>query len=146
MQHNDSNHDEQWEDIVRRLGGPDGQTPFEPISEESPLPVSDSSPLPSAGPRDYTVAEEIVEDFRPPVPKPIASGNPRTVLSWSGVIGATVIWILAALLGWQLPWWMSWLTGLSLLAGAVSLFFLLPKTWAHRDPFDNDDYGDGAKV
>src|SRR5699024_967650 len=71
--------------------------------------------------------------------------NPRTVLSWLGVISAAVLWIVAGMGGWQLPWWLNIASTLGFLAGAISLFFLLPKTWAHRDRFDDDDYGDGAK-
>lgn len=143
---NDPSSDEQWEDIVRRLGGTQDQAQTEPVSESPPPSNPESASLPQAGPRDYTVADERIEDFQPPPPKPIANGNPRTVLSWTGVIVPITIWILAALLGLQLAWWISWVTILGFLAGAVSLFFLLPKSWAHRDPFDDDDFGDGAKV
>ena len=98
------------------------------------------------GPRDYTVAEEILEDFQPPEPKPIATGNPRTVLSWIGVIGAMTIWLLAALLGIPLAWWTSAVTILVFLASALSLFFLLPRTRDHRNPDYDGDYGNGAQL
>lgn len=146
MNRDDTNRDEQWEDLVRRLGGTEAQGQSEPASEEPPTSEAPQQPLPYPGPRDYTVADEIVEDFQPPEPKPVATGNPRTILSWTGVLGAVGLWILAALLSWPLPWWLSTATVLGFLAGAVSLFFLLPKTWAHRDFYDDDDYGDGAKV
>lgn len=146
MQSNNSNDDDQWEDIVRRLGGTQDQAHSEPIHESSSEPAPEPTLFSQAGPRDYTVAEEVSEDFQPPSPKPIATGSPRTVLSWLGVIGPVIVWVLAALLGLPLAWWMSWTTILAFLAGAVSLFFLLPKSWAHRDPFDDDDFGDGARI
>lgn len=140
------NDNEQWEDLVRRLGGTSDQAQTPPTSErdtshDAPHPIA-----PLQGPRDYQLADEEVEDYRPPEPKAIASGNPRTVLSWVGVVGSVIIWILAALLSAPLPWWLSTATLFAFLGGALSLFLLLPKTWAHRDPFDEDDYGDGAKL
>jgi len=137
---------EQWEDIVRRLGGTSEQAQS-PASSESPTHDARSEPgMPLRGPRDYQLADETVEDFQPPNPKPIATGNPRTVLSWFGVVGAVAIWIIAALLSWPLPWWLATVTILGFGGGAVSLFFLLPKSWAHRERFDGDDYGDGARL
>lgn len=137
----DNDSDKEWEDIVRRLGGSGDEAMAEPTADPR-------TPHPSAmqGPRDYTVAEEIVEDFRPPEPPPIATGNPRILLSWSGVIGSVMIWLLAALLGRALSWWLASLTIVAFLAGALSLFFLLPRTREHRDQDDDGDYADGAKL
>lgn len=140
------NDDEQWEDIVRRLGGTSDQAQTSPFNEpEGPQPAGDPLP-PLQGPRDYQLADEVVDDFHPADPKPIASGNPRTVLSWVAVAGSVMMWMLAALLSWSLPWWLSTATLLAFLGGGVSLFFLLPKTYADRDPFDDDGYGNGAKL
>lgn len=143
--------DQQWEDLVRRLGGSEDQARAEPIYEERPHAAPTASDdteqfvgLP--GPRDYSVAEEEVEDFQPPEPKAVSTGNPRTLLSWFGVLGATILWLLAGMSSWQLPWWLMIVSSLSFIAGAISLFFLLPKTGAHRNPLDDDDYGNGAKV
>ena len=149
MTRDDMNRDEEWEDIVRRLGGTEQQAQSKPASEDNEPQPSEgfvSQSLPQAGPRDYTLAEEEIEDFEPPEPNPFATGNPRTILSWSVVIGSVILWILAALGGWQLPWWLSVITLLGFFGGGLSLFFLLPKTWAHRGPSDDDDYGNGAKV
>lgn len=140
------NEDKQWEDLIRRLGGTPEQAHAQPV-QEPPTSHQEESPEDSpAGPRDYQVADEIVEDFQPPEPQPIASRSPRAVLSWFGVIGALAVWILAAVLRWPLPWWLATVTLVGLLGGAVSLFFLLPKSWAHRDPFDDENYGGGAKL
>lgn len=149
MTRDDMNRDEEWEDIVRRLGGTEQQAQSKLASEDNEPQLSEgfvSQSLPQAGPRDYTLAEEEIEDFQPPEPNPFATGNPRTILSWSVVIGSVILWILAALGGWQLPWWLSVITLLGFFGGGLSLFFLLPKTWAHRGPSDDDDYGNGAKV
>src|SRR5690625_2687380 len=141
VQSNNSNQDDQWEDIVRRLGGTQDQAQSEPVHESSSEPDHEPTSLSPAGPRDYTVAKEFLEDFQPPSPKPITTGSPRTVLSWLGVIGPVTIWVLAALLVLLLVWCMYWPTMLAIFAVAVSLFFLLPKSWAHREPFDDDDFG-----
>ena len=151
MSHDDMNRDAEWEDLVRRLGGNPEQAKSEPIFEENgnedrPHAEEQSRPLSAPGPRDYTLTEDDISDFQPPEPKPVSASNPRTVLSWLGVISAAVLWIVAGMGGWQLPWWLNIASTLGFLAGAISLFFLLPKTWAHRDRFDDDDYGDGAKV
>src|SRR5699024_5835287 len=95
--------DHEWEDLVRRLGGTSDQAHTPPVPEPSAAP-SQAGPT---GPRDYTLAEEPVEDYRPPEPRPLGAGNPRTVLSWVGVIGAAIFGLMAALLGWSLPWWLS---------------------------------------
>lgn len=144
MKSPEPNEHEQWEDIVRRLGGTSDQAQTPPVQDLETSSGAADPPL--HGPRDYQLADEIVEDFRPPEPKAIASGNPRAVVSWVGVVGSVLIWIVAALLSTPMAWWLSTLTLLAFLGGALSLFFLLPKTWAHRDPFDEDDYGDGAKL
>lgn len=150
MNRDDMNHDKQWEDIVRRLGGSEEQAKAEPAFEDpantDPMGSNNDEQLRLPGPRDYTLAEEEDEDFLPPEPKPVSTANPRTLLSWLGVCGATVLWIVAGLGGWQLPWWLMVASTLSFIAGALSLFFLLPKTRDHRPPFDDDDFGDGAKV
>ncbi len=151
MNHGANNEDQQWEDIVRRLGGNENEAKAEPIFEDSPADDTDQSletdqPLQHFGPRDYTLAEEELEDFQPPEPQPVITGNPRSLLSWAGVIIATLLWLWTGLSGWTLPWWLLTASILSFLGGATSLFFLLPKTWAHRNPADDDDYGDGAKV
>lgn len=146
MKPHEHNDDEQWEDIVRRLGGSQDLEQTDPSVDPVPQEATHQPEPPVQGPRDYHTPDEIVEDFTPPEPRPIASGNPRTVLSWVGVVGAAGIWILAALLGWPLPWWLSAVSIAGFVGGAISLFFLLPKSWANRDPFDSDDYGDGAKL
>ena len=140
------NDNEQWEDIVRRLGGTSDQAQTPPTHEDEISPGTPDPIAPLQGPRDYQLADETVDDFQPPEPKSIASGNPRTVLSWVGLVGSVMIWILAALLSSPLPWWLATATLLAFLGGGLSLFLLLPKTWAHRDPFDEDDYGGGAKL
>ncbi|WP_022870611.1 hypothetical protein [Yaniella halotolerans] len=156
MTHDERNRDSEWEDLVRRLGGSPEQATGEPIVEShqdrqhrnvEDLDADVPHPtLGAPGPRDYSLAEEEPLDFQPPDPKPVSASAPRTVLSWLGVISATVLWIMAGMAGWQLPWWLSAASILGFLAGVTSLFFLLPKTWAHRDRFDDDDYGSGAKV
>ena len=146
MVQREPDENEQWEDIIRRLGGAPDQAHTPPSSEPFTNAAWPQSNTHLPGPRDYQVTGEDVEDFQPPNPKPIASGNPRIVLSWFGVVGAVAIWIVAALFNWSLSGWLATVTILALCGGAISLFFLLPKSWAHRERFDGDDYGDGAKL
>src|SRR5699024_11876844 len=105
VQSNNSNQDDQWEDIVRRLGGTQDQAQSEPVHESSSEPDHEPTSWSPAGPRDYTVAEEFLEDFQPPSHRPITTGSPRTVLSWLGVIGPVSIWVIAAILGLHIAWW-----------------------------------------
>lgn len=151
MNRDTNNDDGGWEDIVRRLGGSEYEANAEPFFQEPPVgefdqPAQTDQPLRYFGPRDYTPAEEDPEDFQPPEPQPVTTANPRSLLSWTGVIVATLVWLCAGLSGWALPWWLLSASILSFLASATSLFFLLPKTWAHRNPSDDGDYGDGAKL
>ena len=151
----ETHRDREWEDLVRRLGGNPQKAAGEPPGEEQygtqhkdcyDWNTEDQYPVNQPGPRDYVLAEEESVDFQPPDPKPVSASAPRTVLSWLGVTGAVVLWIVAGMASWQLPWWLSIASALGFLASATSLFFLLPKTWAHRDRFDDGDYGGGAKV
>lgn len=146
MSQREPSEHEQWEDIVQRLGGTPEQAQTPPSYESFPEDAGFRPGTSGKGPRDYQLADEVVEDFEPPDPKPIASGNPRTILSWSGVVISAVVWIIAAIFSWQLPWWLTTVTILGFFGGTVSLFFLLPKSWAHRERFDGDDYGDGARL
>lgn len=151
MNHDANNNNQQWQDIVRRLGGSQEEAKAEPVSEDSPANVFDLSleidpSLQPRGPRDYTLAEQEPENFHPPEPQPVMTSSPRSLLSWAGVLMATLLWLCTGFSGWVLPWWLFTASLLSFLGGATSLFFLLPKTWAHRNPVDDEDYGDGAKV
>lgn len=140
--HARDHEDSDWEDLVQRLGG----TPDQAHTPPAPEPPVSAAQIIASGPRDYALADEQVDDFRPPEPRPLGAGNPRTVLSWVGVVGAAVVGLLAVLLDWSLSWWLSAVVIGAFLCGAISLFFLLPKTWAHRPPRDDDDYGHGAKL
>src|SRR5699024_486383 len=87
--------DPQSKDIARRLGGNEDEANAEPIVEDSPdidQPLKPDQPLQRFGPRDYVLAEQEPEDFQPPEPQSVITGNPRSLLSWTGVIIATLLW------------------------------------------------------
>lgn len=151
MSRDDMNHEEQWEDIVRRLGGSEAEAKSEPVFEEpsDTNPADHQKPQSASatpGPRDYTLPDAADDEFLPPDPKPVATGSPRTLLSWFSVLSAVTLWVLAGMGGWNLPWWLTIVSTMAFTAGAISLFFLLPKTREHQDPFDDEDYGNGARV
>src|SRR5699024_959883 len=106
VNHGANNDDQQWEDIVRRLGGNEDEAKAEPILEDSPdtdQPLKPDQPLQRSGPRDYALAAQEPESLQPPEPQSVSTGKPRSLLSWTGVIIATLLWLFAGLGGRTLP-------------------------------------------
>ncbi len=92
------------------------------------------------GPRDYPVDEDD-GDFIPPEPPALGSGNPLVVLSMIGVAGAPAALLLAAILWPSLPGLVLAVLIAAFVAGAVGLFFALPRDADRDGPGD-----DGAQV
>jgi len=143
--------DRQWQEIVAGLGpldtdgqdaewtesttaGPAGQVPA-PADREESAPSG-----PGWGPRDYPVVEDD-GDFVPPEPPAIGSGNPAIVLSMIGVAGAPAALLLTAILWPSVPGVVLGLLVAAFVAGAVGLFFALPRDADRDGPGD-----DGARV
>lgn len=78
------------------------------------------------------------EQFVPPDPEPIPSGDITTRLSWLAVIGGPVFLVFAALFWHDLPQW--------LLLSAVAAFVGGFATLVARMPTEHDEDDDGAVV
>jgi hypothetical protein len=143
--------DRQWQEIVAGLGPLDVSAQDDEGTESadaattrygsvSPDPEELSGPGPAWGPRDYG-ADEDTGDFVPPEPPALGSGNPAIVLSMVGVAGAPAALLLVAILWPSVPGIVLGLLVAAFVAGAVGLFFVLPRD-ADRDGPGND----GAQV
>jgi hypothetical protein len=143
--------DRRWQEIVAGLGplDTDGQdaermepTAAGPANQGSPATDREESetPGPDWGPRGYSVDEDD-GDFVPPDPPAIGSGNPAIVLSMIGVAGAPAALLLTAILWPSVPGVVLGLLVAAFVAGAVGLFFALPREADRDGPGD-----DGARV
>lgn len=144
--------DRQWQEIVAGLGPLDVSAREAERMEAAPAPPRDpepdaplASPGASAargrdfGPRDHAVDDD--GDFVPPEPPALGSGNPAIVLSMVGVAGAPAALLLAAILWPSLPGVVLTVLVAAFVAGAVGLFFALPRDADRDGPGD-----DGARV
>jgi hypothetical protein len=142
--------DRQWREIVAGLGPMDVGSPDAGLRASAPGPAG-ADPDPVApdrdvvpgrdwGPRDYPV-EEDDGDFVPPEPPALGSGNPAIVLSMIGVTGAPAALLLTAILWPDVPGLVLGLLVAAFVAGAVGLFFALPRDADRDGPGD-----DGAQV
>jgi hypothetical protein len=143
--------DRQWQEIIAGLGpldasdrdaewtepttaGPADPDPDAPDSEEAAAPDR------GRGPRDHSVDEDD-GDFVPPEPPALGSGNPAIVLSMIGVAGAPAALLLTAILWPSVPGLVLTMLVAAFVAGAVGLFFALPRDADRDGPGD-----DGARV
>jgi hypothetical protein len=142
--------DRQWREIIAGLGPMDVGSPDTGWRSPAPGPAG-PEPDPSApdreevpgrdwGPRDYPVDEDD-GDFVPPEPPALGSGNPAIVLSMIGVAGAPAALLLTAILWPSVPGLVLGLLVAAFVAGAVGLFFALPRDADRDGPGD-----DGARV
>jgi hypothetical protein len=142
--------DRQWQEIVAGLGPmnvspPDAQWRAPESGPAGPAPdpsAPDDEEIPGRdwGPRDYPVDEDD-GDFVPPEPPALGSGNPAVVLSMIGVAGAPAALLLTAILWPSVPGLVLGLLVAAFVAGAVGLFFALPRDADRDGPGD-----DGARV
>lgn len=131
---NPRDEDEVWRDIVENYGEA-------PSVEEAP-PVVDPSPRSDAVDPDevYEVdpwAEE--ERFVPPPAPPVPLAEPPRLLAWIGLFGSPTLLLLALVIGWQLPGWLSTLLIGSFIGGFGYLVATMNRE--PRDPGDN-----GARI
>ncbi|HEY4616459.1 MAG TPA: hypothetical protein VIG75_13450 [Citricoccus sp.] len=116
----------QWQEIVADLGPlgtPEGDG-------------ADAQTLPGTG---REAGDE--GDFVPPEPPALGSGNPAVVLSMVGVAGAPVALLLTAVVWPSVPGAVLAVLVAAFVAGAVGLFFTLPRDADRDGPGD-----DGARV
>lgn len=80
--------------------------------------------------------------FVPPTPPPPPRPEPRRRAAWAGLFGAPFVMLVAVVLGWGLP---SWITA-GLAACFVGGFVYLVATMPDRRPGEGPGGGDGAVV
>jgi hypothetical protein len=143
--------DRQWQEIIAGLGPLDAgardpawpaSTAAGPAGADLDAPDREQSAAPARewGPRDYS-ADEDDGDFIPPEPPALGSGNPAIVLSMIGVAGAPAALLLTAILWPSVPGLVLAVLIAAFVAGAVGLFFALPRDADRDGPGD-----DGAQV
>jgi hypothetical protein len=155
-----SQDDAVWQDLVARLesaeAAPDPQDKDMPGRDNprtadagkpssagpsdanlpSESPPEDSSPL--VGPRDYYAAEPEDDEFVPPEPAPLGTGEPLLVLAWCGAVGGPIALLLMAMFWRSAPF-----------AAVVGLIVLIIAAGAYlisRLPGERDSGDDGAQV
>ena len=164
--------DAAWRAIVENYGDraqieDDGPTNAQPWVEEPPAdePPADEPPVgrpdparPPVQDRDERLrglfrpawpeaheTEATWDDeghFVPPTPPPPPQPEPRRRIAWAGLFGAPTIMLVAVVLGWAPP---NWLTA-GLAAAFVGGFVYLVATMPERRPGEGPGGGDGAVV
>jgi len=131
---NPRDEDEVWRDIVENYGEA-------PSVEEAP-PVVDPAPRSDVVEPDEVYeadpwAEE--ERFVPPPAPPVPLAEPPRLLAWIGLFGSPTVLLVALVIGWQLPGWLSTLLIGSFIGGFGYLVATMNRE--PRDPWDN-----GARI
>lgn len=93
--------------------------------------------------REAAMAEpedEDTEGYVPPEPPPLPRGDLFTVLSWTGVLGAPLFFLITALFWRTVPQILIVVAVAAFIAGFVALVLRMPD---RRDP---DDHDDGAVI
>lgn len=83
-------------------------------------------------------APELEEHFIPPEPRPIATGNPLTVLAWIGAAGGPLLLVVFAI-AWRTAPFFAWFGAIAAAVAGISyLWWSLPK--------ERDEYSNGAEL
>lgn len=133
--------DAAWTQIVAGYDLPavEPLRPTEPLRPAEPLPSPDSRrPSASGAPHG---ADDPADHFVPPPPPPLPRPDPLTRLGWSGLLGAPLLLLLAALIGLPVDGWI----GLLLVLAFVGGFGLLLARMRTGEE-DGGDPDDGAVV
>lgn len=122
------------------ISGPDLedlQRPAPPVPP-APDPAPKAPPAAGSGPRDYALAQEPDEPFRPPEPEPLGTADPIRLIAWTAAIAGPVLLLLTVVL-WPTAPAVVWLSLLAatLVGWGVAL---------SRLPRARDDDDDGAVV
>ena len=126
---NPRDEDEVWRDIVENYGEA-------PSVEEAP-PVVDPSPRSDIVEPD-TYDPDPWEDegrFVPPPAPPVPLAEPPRLLAWIGLFGSPTLLLVALVIGWPLPGWLSTLLIGSFIGGFSYLVATMNRE--PRDPGDN---------
>ncbi|WP_256104427.1 hypothetical protein [Streptomyces sp. ODS05-4] len=103
-----------------------------------------------AGPRDYEVAAAKDDDldesdeghFVPPEPPELPESDAAARFAWLGVVGGPVLMLLAAVLEWDMTWWLTTLCVGGFLGGVATLVARMRPGGDEED----EDPGRGAVV
>jgi hypothetical protein len=127
---NPRDEDEVWRDIVENYGEA-------PSVEEAP-PVVDPGPRSDVVEPDEVYDPDPWEDegrFVPPPAPPVPLAEPPRLLAWIGLFGSPTLLLVALVIGWQLPGWLSTLLIGSFIGGFGYLVATMNRE--PRDPGDN---------
>ena len=155
-----SQDDAVWQDLVARLesaeAAPDPQDKNFP-GQDNPKPADAGnqpstglsgtslpaeSPaedaLPVAGLRDYYAAEPEDDEFVPPEPAPLGTGEPLLVLAWCGAVGGPLALLLMAMFWRSAPF--------AVVVGVIVMIIAAGAYLVSRLPGERDSGDDGAQV
>ena len=126
---NPRDEDEVWRDIVENYGEA-------PSVEEAP-PVVDPAPRSEVVEPDAYDPDPREDEgrFVPPPAPPVPLAEPPRLLAWIGLFGSPTLLLVALVIGWQLPGWLSTLLVGSFIGGFGYLVATMNRE--PRDPGDN---------
>lgn len=127
---NPRDEDEAWQDIVDNYG--DAPVFDEPKLADEPEPIEE----PEAW---NPVPWEEEGHFVPPPPPPVPLAEPPRLMAWSGLFAAPLILLVAVVVGWSFPSWLSGGLVIWFIAGFGYLVWTMQS--GPRDPGD-----DGARI
>lgn len=127
---NPRDEDEAWQDIVDNYG--DAPVFDEPKPADEPEPIEE----PEAW---NPVPWEEEGHFVPPPPPPVPLAEPPRLMAWSGLFAAPLILLVAVVVGWSFPSWLSGGLVIWFIAGFGYLVWTMQS--GPRDPGD-----DGARI
>jgi hypothetical protein len=155
-----SQDDAVWQDLVARLesaeAAPDPQdknTPGQDSPESAdagnqpatglsgPNSPAESPPeggVPVAGPRDYYATDPEDDEFVPPEPAPLGTGEPLLVLAWCGAVGGPLALLLMAMFWRSAPF--------AVVVGLIVMIIAAGTYLVSRLPGERDSGDDGAQV
>ena len=155
-----SQDDAVWQDLVARLesaeAAPDPQdknTPGQDSPESAdagnqpatglsgPNFPAESSPeggVPVSGPRDYYATDPEDDEFVPPEPAPLGTGEPLLVLAWCGAVGGPLALLLMAMFWRSAPF--------AVVVGLIVMIIAAGTYLVSRLPGERDSGDDGAQV
>lgn len=120
--------------------------------QRTPPPIGNSPwRAPTGAPRElsdifddshlgFAAEDDEGEEFVPPEPPPVLSGDPLLTLAWCATLGGAAIWLVMAIIWTTAPGWLFWIGAASFLLGLAVLLWRLP------DSKHPDDFDDGARV
>jgi hypothetical protein len=131
-----------WQEIVANYGESptwEGDAPTEPAPESMARPIPRPPDDPDAWRVEWAEEEVAEERFVPPEPPPVPLAEPRRLAAWAGLFVSPAVLLIAVVVGWTLPSWVSMLLVGWFIGGFLYLVAKMPR--GPRDPGD-----DGARI